>query len=33
MGVIPWPAVGQAAGLLANILLPGKDLGTLSSPA
>jgi uncharacterized membrane protein YeaQ/YmgE (transglycosylase-associated protein family) len=31
MGIIAWIAVGLTAGLLANLLLPGKDHGALSS--
>jgi uncharacterized membrane protein YeaQ/YmgE (transglycosylase-associated protein family) len=33
MGIIAWIAVGMAAGLLANMLLPAKDHGDLFSSA
>ena len=31
MGIIAWIALGMAVGLLANMLLPGKDHGFLFS--
>jgi uncharacterized membrane protein YeaQ/YmgE (transglycosylase-associated protein family) len=33
MGIIAWIALGMAVGLLANMLLPGKDHGRLFSSA
>jgi len=33
MGIIAWIVLGLAAGLLANMLIPGKDHKASSSPA
>ena len=33
MGIIAWIVLGLVAGLLANMLIPGKRLRASSSPA